>query len=90
MANLSIVSWLNENGSKTFHIVVGAGTPLPLRLIDLENALSVEKIPRGEIANLAHNTSEALPTLSDARADSAYRQRIFGVLLERHLPEHLV
>jgi hypothetical protein len=32
---------------------------------------------------------ESLSALSDARADSAYRQRIVGVLLERHLPEHL-
>ena len=90
MANLSMVSWSNENGFKSFRIVVGSATPFPLRLMDLENDLSAQKTSGVDVASLALSQSESLPALSDPRADSAYRKRIIGVLLERHLPEHLV
>ena len=89
MANLSIVSWLDDQGLKNFRIVVAAATPFPQRLVALENELTNAKASEATVGDAVRRAIESLPTLSDARADSAYRQRIVGVLLERHLPEHL-
>ena len=88
MANLSIVSWLDDQKLKKFRIVVAAATPVPQRLVALEHDLTNAKASEATVADAVRNAIESLPTLSDARADSAYRQRIVGVLLERHLPEH--
>jgi carbon-monoxide dehydrogenase medium subunit len=88
MANLSIVSWLDDLGLKKIRIVVAAATPFPQRLVALENGFANAKASEATVADAVRNAIESLPTLSDARADSAYRQRIVGVLLERHLPEH--
>jgi CO/xanthine dehydrogenase FAD-binding subunit len=89
MANLSIVSWLDNQGLKKFRIVVAAATPFPQRLVALENELTNTKASEATVVQAVKSAIESLSALSDARADSAYRQRIVGVLLERHLPEHL-
>ena len=89
MANLSIVSWLDDLGQKKIRIVVAAATPFPQRLVALENELTNAKASEATVMQAVQSAIDSLPALSDARADSAYRQRIVGVLLERHLPEHL-
>jgi carbon-monoxide dehydrogenase medium subunit len=89
MANLSIVSWLDDHGLKKIRIVVAAATPFPQRLVALENELTNAKSSEATVVQAVKSAIESLSALSDARADSAYRQRIVGVLLERHLPEHL-
>jgi carbon-monoxide dehydrogenase medium subunit len=89
IANLSIVSWLDDQGLKSFRIVVAAATPFPMRLTTLENELTDAKATEATVGQAVQSAVESLPTLSDSRADSAYRQRIVGVLLERHLHKHL-
>jgi CO/xanthine dehydrogenase FAD-binding subunit len=56
--------------------------------VALENELTNAKASEATVMQAVQSAIDSLHALSDARADSAYRQRIVGVLLERHLPEH--
>lgn len=77
---------IDDNGTcKKIHIAIGGASPAPMRLTDVETALSGTTLEDSTIRAETGRIANLVDPQGDIHADAAYRRRVARVLTERAL-----
>ena len=86
LAAAAVQLTLDDNGSCTrLHIAIGGASPAPMRLSEVEAALTGTTLEDGTIHAETARIAGLVDPQGDIHADAAYRRRVARVMTERAL-----